>query len=152
MMATTDAGVHAFLRRSSIVQVATVSPKKRPFVTPLWFVLHDGAIYITSGYESRAGRNIRQHAEVALLFVADRRAHADHVLRVRGTATCHRGLPPWRVLWRVAMKYELSPRALVVELRNVRKWRLRRRYYAQAKGGGGYIRVIPGACEFIRRP
>jgi general stress protein 26 len=152
MMAATDARVRTFLRRSSIVQVATLSPKKRPFVTPLWFVLHNGAVYITSGYESRAGRNVQQHAEVALLFVADRRAHADQVLRLRGTATCHRGFPPWAVLWRVALKYELSPRALVVELRNARKWRLRKRYYGQAKGGAGYLRVIPGAYEFLRRP
>ncbi len=151
-MAATDARVRTFLRRSSIVQVATLSPKKRPFVTPLWFVLHNGAVYITSGYESRAGRNVQQHAEVALLFVADRRAHADQVLRLRGTATCHRGFPPWAVLWRVALKYELSPRALVVELRNARKWRLRKRYYGQAKGGAGYLRVIPGAYEFLRRP
>jgi general stress protein 26 len=152
MMAATDARVRTFLRRSSIVHVATLSPKKRPFVTPLWFVLHNGAVYITSGYESRAGRNVQQHAEVALLFVADRRAHADQVLRLRGTATCHRGFPPWAVLWRVALKYELSPRALVVELRNARKWRLRKRYYGQAKGGAGYLRVIPGAYEFLRRP
>ncbi len=151
-MAATDARVRTFLRRSSIVHVATLSPKKRPFVTPLWFVLHNGAVYITSGYESRAGRNVQQHAEVALLFVADRRAHADQVLRLRGTATCHRGFPPWAVLWRVALKYELSPRALVVELRNARKWRLRKRYYGQAKGGAGYLRVIPGAYEFLRRP
>ncbi|MFI5394611.1 MAG: pyridoxamine 5'-phosphate oxidase family protein [Candidatus Binatia bacterium] len=152
MLAATDARVRTFLRRSSIVQVATLSPKKRPFVTPLWFILHDGAVYITSGYESRAGRNVQQHAEVTLLFVADRRAHADQVLRLRGTATCHRGYPPWGVLWCVVMKYYLSPRALVVELRNARKWRLRKRYYGQAKGGAGYLRVIPGACEFLRRP
>ena len=151
-MAATDARVRMFLRRSSVVQVATLSPKKRPFVTPLWFVLHDGAVYITSGYESWAGRNVQQHAEVALLFVADRRAHADHVLHMRGTATCHRGLPPWGALWRVAMKYELAPRALVIELRNARKWRLRKRYYGQATGGAGYLRVIPGVCEFLRRP
>jgi len=151
-MLATDARVRMFLERSSIVQVATLSPKNRPFVTPLWFVLHDGAVYITSGYESWAGRNVQQHGEVALLFVADRGAHADQVLRVRGTATCHRGFPPLGVLWRVAMKYYLSPRVLVVELRNARKWRLRKRYYGQVKGGAGYLRVIPGACEFLQRP
>lgn len=94
MLAITDARVRTFLRRSSIVQVATLSPRQHPFVTPLWFVLYDGAIYITSGYESWAGRNVQHHAEVALLFVADRKPQADRVLRVRGTATCHRGLPP----------------------------------------------------------
>ncbi len=152
MIAATDARVRGFLRRSSIVQVATRSPKHRPFVTPLWFVLHGSAVYITSGYESWAGRNVQQHAEVALLFLADEGAHADQVLHVRGTATCHRGLPPWGVVWRVAIKYELSPRALVVELRNARKWHLRRRYYAQAQGGAGYLRVVPGVCEFLTRP
>jgi hypothetical protein len=151
-MLATDARVRKFLDRSSIVQVATVSAKNRPFVTPLWFVLHDSAVYITSGYESWAGRNVQRHAGVSLLFVADPGTHADQVLRVRGTATCHRGFPPWGVLWRVAMKYYFSPRVLVVELRNARRWRLRKRYYAQGKGGAGYLRVIPGAGEFLRRP
>jgi hypothetical protein len=151
-MAVLDSRLRAFLRHSSIVCVATLSPRGRPFVTPLWFVLHRDDLYITSGYESWAGRNARIHPEVALLFQPGRGAPVDQVLRLRGTATCCRGMPPWSVLARVAMKYSLSPRALVVELRHMAQWRLRRRYYAQAQGGAGYLRVAPGAYEFLQRP
>jgi hypothetical protein len=152
MLSPSDAAVRAFLRRSLVVQVATLSPKLRPFVTPLWFVLHRGVLYITTGPETWAGKNIQQHPQVTLLFSGERARRRDQVLRLRGTATCHRGLPSWAVLLRIAAKYYLSPRALRVELRNARKWRLRTLYYGQVKGGFGHVRVVPTTGEFLRRP
>jgi len=74
------------------------------------------------------------------------RGRPDQVLRLRGTATCHRGLLPWAVLLRIATKYYLPPRALLVELRHLRKL-----YYGQVQDGFGYIRVVPTACEFLTR-
>jgi hypothetical protein len=145
----TDSLVRTYLRHSLIVQVATLSAKKHPFVTPLWFVVDGGALYITTGPESWAGKNVMQHPEVTLLFSGELFAEPDRPLRLRGTATCHHGFPSWRVLLRVAAKYYLSPRALRVELRNARKWRRRQLYYAQAKGGVGYIRVVPRAADFL---
>ena len=53
---------------------------------------------------------------------------------------------------RVLAKYYLTPKALLSELRNARHWRLRQRYYGQAKGGAGYIRVVPTAADFLTRP
>jgi hypothetical protein len=152
MPSLNDAAVRTFLRRSMITQVATLSPKGRPFVTPLWFVAHHGVLYLTTGPETWAGKNVQQHAAVTLLFSGERVGDADRVLRLRGTATCHRGLPSWAVLLRVAAKYYASPRALWVELGNARRWHLRSLYYGQAKGGFGYIRVVPNAYEFLRRP
>ena len=147
-----DPEVRTFLRGSLVVQFATLSPKSRPFVTPLWFVVDDGALYITTGAESRAGKNVAQHPAVTVLFSGERVQGRGRCLRLRGTATCHRGLPPWRVLLRVAAKYYLSPRALSAELRNANKWRLRQGYYGQAQGGAGYIRVAPTAVDFIQVP
>jgi pyridoxamine 5'-phosphate oxidase-like protein len=152
MLSLTDAALRAFLRRSLIVQVATLSPKKHPFVTPLWFVCDGGALYITTGPETWAGKNVTQTPEVQLLFSGEDEHSSDQVLRLRGMATCHHGLPSWRVLLRVAVKYYLSPGAASAELRNVRKWGLRRRYYGQVKGGFGYIRVVPTEGEFLPRP
>ena len=74
------------------------------------------------------------------------------MLRLRGSATCHHGLPSWAVLLRIAAKYYVAPRGLAVELRNVRRWRLRRLYYGQVKGGFGHLRVVPTAAEFLPRP
>jgi len=152
MTSLDDPGVRALIGRSMIAEVATLSPKKRPFVTPLWFVLDGGAFYITTGPGTRAGKNIQQHPGVTLLFCGDAAADWGEVLRVRGTAACHHGLPSWRVLLRIAAKYYVSPWALRAELLNWRKWSLRTRYYGQVKGGFGHIRVVPSACEFLRRP
>jgi hypothetical protein len=148
----TDSAVRAFLRRSIIAQVATRSPKGRPFVTPLWFVVDRGALYITTGPESWAGRNVVHDPKVVLLFSGERDRRPGAILRLRGSATCHRGLPSARVLVRIALKYYASPAALRVELRNARKWRLRMRYYGQVKGGFGYLRVVPTAADFLPRP
>jgi len=152
MLTPLDGAVRTFLRRSMIAQVATLSPKGRPFVTPLWFVLHRNCIYITTGPETWAGKNVGQHPEVALLFSGEGTGRPDQLLRLRGTATCHYGLPSWGLLLRIAAKYYVSPRALSVELRNARKWRLRQLYYGQIKGGFGYIKVVPNTAELLPRP
>jgi Pyridoxamine 5'-phosphate oxidase len=152
MPSPADPAVQAVFRRSMVVELATLSPRCRPFVTPLWFVTSGGAFYLTTGPETWAGKNIERHPEVTLLFYGDPTGRDGRVLRIRGTATCHRGLPSWRVLARIAVKYYVGPRALRVELRNARRWHLRRLYYAQVKGGFGYLRVIPGAAEFLSRP
>lgn len=152
MPSPADAAVRAFLRGSMIVEVATQSAKGRPFVTPLWFVDDGTALYITTGPQTRAGKNVAHHPEVALLFHGERLSRCDQVLRMRGVATCHRALPSWPVLLRVAAKYYVSPSALPVELRSVRKWSLRTRYYGQSTGGFGYIRIVPTAAVFLPRP
>lgn len=152
MLSPADDAVWRFVRGSMIVEVATRSPKRQPFLTPLWFVDDGRTLYLTTGPESWAGRNIAQHPEVALLFRGERLRGSAQLLRLRGIATCHRGLPSWSVLLRAAAKYYASPRALPVELRNLRKWSLRRAYYRQLKGGFGYIRVVPTSAEFLPRP
>jgi hypothetical protein len=152
MALPTDPDVRAFLRGSLIVQLATLSPKGRPFVTPLWFVLDREVLYITTGVESRAGKNVGQDPGVVLLFSGEGAQGPARHLRLRGTATCHHGLPSWRVLFRVAVKYYLAPRAMLSELCNARKWRLRRRYYGQATGGPGHLRVVPRTVEFLAPP
>ncbi len=152
MASPTDPEVSAFIRRSMVTQLATRSPSGRPFMTPIWFVLDRGALYMTTGHESVTGKNVAQHPEVALLFSGERGGRTDRILRLRGTATVHRGLPSWRVLLRIAAKYYVSPRALLVELPNARKWRLRRLYYGQVKGGAGHLRVVPTSAEFLPRP
>jgi hypothetical protein len=152
MLPPADPAVRAFLRHSMIVQVATLSPKMRPFVTPLWFVVHRDILYIAGAFDTWAGKNVDRHPEVALLFSGERAGRPHEVLRLRGIATRHRGFPPWGVLLRFAFKYYLSFVALPVELRHARKWRLRGLYYAQLKGGTGHIQVVPATGELLTRP
>ena len=49
-----DARVRDVLDASTVVELATVSPSGHPFVTPLWFVADDGALYVTTAATSRA--------------------------------------------------------------------------------------------------
>jgi hypothetical protein len=142
----------AFLRCSLVAQVATVSSKGRPFMTPLWFVVDRGALYFMTGVESRAGKNVAVQPGVVVLFHGEYAKSPARCLRLRGTATCHPGLPSWRILLRVAAKYYLTPAALLAELRHARLWRLRQRYYGQAAGGAVYVRVVPTAVEFLALP
>ena len=151
MPSPSDPDVRAFLRRSMVADVATRSAGGRPFMTPLWFVIDGGVLFIATGAESWTSRNVARHPEVALLFRGAGAGLTDRVLRLRGTATFHKGLPAWRVLVRIVAKYYASPRALSVELRNMRKWRLRTRYYGQTKGGPAHLRIVPRTAEFLSR-
>jgi hypothetical protein len=147
-----DHAAEAFARRSKVALVATMSPKARPFMTPLWFVVDAGVLYITTGTNTWAGRNVGRHPEVALLFGGERGMAPDRYLRMRGTATCHSGLPPLRVALRILAKYYVAPAALRIELRHISQWALRMRYYGGVPGGAGYIRVVPTATEFRELP
>lgn len=152
MASVSDPEVRAVFATSMVALVATRSARGRPFMTPLWFVVDSGVLYFATGAESWTSRNVSREADMALLFGGEVSRPTDRVLRVRGTATVSRGLPPWRVLLRFAAKYYVSPRGLRVELRNLARWRLRRRYYAQARGGPGHLRVVPTEAEFLPSP
>ena len=141
-----------FLRGSMVALVATVSARGRPFVTPLWFVVDGGILYLTTGTATWAARNVARQPEVALLLTGERLTRPGEALRLHGKATIQAGLPPWRVLLRIAAKYYAAPAALAVELSNATKWGLRARYYAQVKGGAGYLRVVPTEGDLLRRP
>jgi uncharacterized pyridoxamine 5'-phosphate oxidase family protein len=130
-----DARVRDFLDASTVVELATVSPSGRPFVTPLWFVGDDGALYVTTAATSRAARNVATHPAVAMLFHGDRDGRRDRVLLLRGTATVHQAFPSWRVVAKLALKYHLSPRGALSELRHAAQWPLRLLYYTDARGG-----------------
>ena len=149
MPSPSDPEVRAFLRRSMVALIATRSASDRPFMTPLWFVADRGTLYITTGTESLTGRNVARHPEMTLLFSGERTGRTDRVLRLRATATVQRGLPPWRVLLRIAAKYYLSPRGMRVELRHRRLWGIRKRYYQGVKGGPGHLRIVPTTAEFL---
>ena len=138
-----DARVRDFLNASTVVELATVSPYGRPFVTPLWFVTDDGALYVTTAATSRAARNVATHPAVAMLLHGDRDGRRGQVLLLRGSATVHHAFPSWRVLGKLALKYHLSPHGALSELRHAAQWPLRLLYYADARGGPAHLRIVP---------
>ena len=144
-----DARVRDFLDASTVVELATVSPSGRPFVTPLWFVGDDGALYVTTAATSRAARNVATHPAVAMLLHGDRDGRRDQVLLLRGSATVHHAFPSWRVLAKLALKYHLSPRGALSELRHAAQWPLRLLYYSDARGGPAHLRIVPTTGEIV---
>ncbi len=143
-----DPDVAGFLAASMVVEVATLSKKGNAFVTPLWFVADRGKLYITTGMQSRAGRNIATNPAVVLLFTGERLEAGGHALRMHGIASGRVGLPPARVLARIAWKYYASPLALRSEIANMTRWRLRLRYYGQLTPG--YLEVLPQSAELVK--
>jgi hypothetical protein len=141
-----DARVRDFLDASMVVELATVSPSGRPFVTPLWFVGDEGALYVTTA-ASRAAGNVATHPAVTMLLHGDRDGRRDRVLLLRGSATVHHAFPSWRVLMKLGLKYHLSPRGALSELRHAAQWPLRLPYYADAHGGPAHLRIVPTAGE-----
>lgn len=61
----TDEELANFLRTERTARVATVSPSGEPHVAPLWFVWHEGALYITSLKRSRRTKDIERGSRVA---------------------------------------------------------------------------------------
>jgi len=54
------------LQSESNIWVATVRPDGRPHLTPVWFVWHDGQVYICIDPNSVKARNIARNDRVAL--------------------------------------------------------------------------------------
>jgi hypothetical protein len=145
-----DSIVQHFLANSMVARVATLSAKGVPALTPLWFVLERGRLVATTGAATLAARNAATHPEVAVLLDAEAAGRSPHVLRLLGRASVHAGLPPWRVLVRVAAKYYAGRAALRSELANAGRWRLRARYYAQSEAA--WLAIEPVRAELLRRP
>lgn len=54
------------LTREKVIWLATVRPDGRPHLVPLWFVRHNGQIYLCVSGSSVKARNLRSNPAVAL--------------------------------------------------------------------------------------
>jgi nitroimidazol reductase NimA-like FMN-containing flavoprotein (pyridoxamine 5'-phosphate oxidase superfamily) len=72
----------AILREAHNYWVATARADGRPHVMPVWAVWHDGALWFSSGGESRKAKNLAARGECSV--GAERGAHA---VIVEGVAT-----------------------------------------------------------------
>lgn len=142
--------IQAWVRDSLVTRLATLSPKGIPLVTPIWFVADGHDLLMTTGGGGLAVRNAQANPRVVLLFDAELRGPQTKVLRMVGEASFEADLLRPLLLARIARKYFLRPAAVRVELANVRRWALRRRYYAQHPEPG-FLRVRPLECAFVDR-
>ena len=122
-----DPIVHHHLARSRVMRLATVSARGAPSLTPIWFVTVDGRLVVSTAAATVAARNVAADPRVTVLLDAETAGRSQVVLRLRGTAEVHHGLPPLGVLARFGARYYLSPGGLRCELTHARLWRLRTR-------------------------
>jgi hypothetical protein len=138
------------MRNSFVMRLATMSAAGHTSITPLWFVIDGGRLIAGTAASTVAVRNVRVDPRVTVLLDGERSGRSDLVLRLRGVAEAHEGMPPRSAIVRLATKYYLSPGGLACELRNSRRWRLRQRYYAQADAV--WIAIAPTGAEFLTVP
>jgi hypothetical protein len=138
------------MRTSFVMRLATMSAAGRTSITPLWFVIDGGRLIAGTAASTVAVRNVRADPRVTVLLDGERSGRSDLVLRLRGAAETHDGMPAPSAIVRLATKYYLSPGGLACELRNSRRWRLRQRYYAQAQAV--WISIEPTGAEFLTVP
>jgi general stress protein 26 len=62
----TDQELEELLTSERTLRVGTVSPDGAPHVVPLWFVWHDGAIWLNNLRRSRRTRDLQEGSPVAL--------------------------------------------------------------------------------------
>jgi hypothetical protein len=141
--------LEAALRRSRVMILASRSHEGTPFAVPLWLVHHHGHLYATTSASSWTVRNVAASPQVALLLGGEGRGNAGRLL-VRGCARAVQGTPPPAVLARIAWRYYLQPKFAAVELRHMRQWPLRMRYYGQSRAA--HIVIIPEAATECRAP
>jgi hypothetical protein len=106
-------------------------------------------LYATTSASSWTARNVVASPEVALLLGGDGRNSADRLL-VRGFARAVLGAPPPAVLARIGWRYYLEPQFAAVELRHIRLWVRRIRYYGQSQAA--HIVITPHTATECRMP
>jgi general stress protein 26 len=148
-----DPQVQAFVARSMIARIATVSAKGTPQLMPLFFVARGGLIYMNNAATSPTVRNIASNPDVVLLFDADRGRRRGSCLRVTGTARFVEGDALLRQMWLPgAVKYYLSLDAARDALRHISHLPAMRRYRGERRSASGVIEVTPLDAEFIAHP
>lgn len=78
------------LESREYIWLATVRPDGRPHLVPLWFVYHEGKVYVCIEPTSVKGRNLQQNTQVSLAL-----EDAAHAIIGEGNAIALP--PPWPV-------------------------------------------------------
>src|SRR5262245_48327275 len=67
-----DAERLAFLDEERVVTCATLGPRGRPHLMPLWYVVEDGAVLAWTYARSQKARNLERQAQATLQVEAGR--------------------------------------------------------------------------------
>jgi len=108
MPALTTSERDSFLQELGILcRIATVTPDGAPYVTPAWFIAHEGRVYITPRARSAWLEHIRNDPRVSITI--DEEAHPYRKVRLDGRARIDYDAghdDQWRDLYRaIARRY-----------------------------------------------
>src|SRR5215472_6169785 len=108
-MNSDDPAVLDILRRCMVARIATLSRMGRPSINPLYFVYHNGRIWLGTSEWTLAARNVKADARVSVLFEVERDRSPRRVLRISGRASVRTDPKAQRSYnLRVARKYVLT--------------------------------------------
>ncbi len=151
-MSTNDPAVRTLLRRAKVARIATLSRSGRPSITPLYFVVVQGQIWLGTPEWTLAVREIKADPRVSLLFEVEQNPQDRRVLRITGRAQIRTDASAQRAYnLRVAFKYLLTFGQIRNTFAHRRLLPLRRRYRAQSqtKGQACVIEVAPEQVELL---
>jgi nitroimidazol reductase NimA-like FMN-containing flavoprotein (pyridoxamine 5'-phosphate oxidase superfamily) len=150
-MNTDESAVKDVLQRCMVARIATLSRNGRPSINPLYFVLHNGHIWLGTVEWTLAVRNVKADPRVSVLFEREQDKRSYRVLRISGRASVRTEQGVQRSYdLRVARKYLLTPGGIRHALLHIRQFLLRGHYAAQnvEKGRPCVIEVAPLDVEW----
>lgn len=151
-MAPLDRAQLEFARKGMVSRIATLSASGRPSITPLYFTVVDGHLWLGTADWTLAARDAAADPRVVILLQHEKTPSDRRVLRVTGRAVLHTDRDAiWIYNLRVWLKYSVSPGGLLNNLVNLRLARLMRQYHQQSadKGSACVIDITPGHAEFV---
>ncbi len=146
MLNAADPAILAIIKHAMVVRIATLSRNGRPSITPIYFTVQQGHIWIGTVEWTLAVRAARADPRVSLLFNWERNPGMHQTVCMIGTAVIRTDQPSLgRYNFGVAMKYILTPGGLWSYLTHVHKLQLLHRYHVQddEKGDACIIDVTP---------
>src|SRR6266496_3659018 len=86
-MRSDDPVVKEVLRRSMVARIAPLSRNGRPSIHPLYFISHNGHIWLGTVEWTLAARNVKADPRVSVLFEVEHDPRSHRVLRISGQAS-----------------------------------------------------------------
>lgn len=138
--------------RCKVARIATLSRNGRPSITPLYFTMVEGHVWLGTVDWTLAVRNVKTNPHVELLFEVEGGPGDRPVLRMGGRASVRAEPMVYRAYTRrVMLRYVLTPGGLHNLLGHARLLPLRRHYAAQsaAKGRPCVVDVEPERTQLL---
>ncbi|GHP01069.1 hypothetical protein KSF_111160 [Reticulibacter mediterranei] len=153
-MHTDDPTVLTTIQHCMVARIATLSRNGRPCVTPIYFVRHNGNIWLGTSDRTLAVHNIKAHPQVSVLLAVEQDTNSPRTLRIKGKArllTDQQTQRTYRL--NIARKYFMTLGGVRNTLAHIHQIQpLRYHIQNTEKGNPCIIEVIPEQAELLSNP